>query len=370
MLVVEDDPAISQFVVRGLREENYRVDLAEDGLAAERMCGDESYDVILADIRLPDLTGYDLNFFFSSLTNTALVRSLRTKNGTYGNEPWRPGSSIGMKRAFTGKAGVRPPSLNQVLPSTTARPGVTSWLACRAFTSLATRTNSVFPSAPTGLVAASISEILDTTVYSASGGVYVAGYGASRDNVSLLPSRLALRGIVVKVCRRLLTAVLETTAATACCTCSSKARDNDACHMPLLCAFPTRTGSEPMSEMSSSDYRSLAIPTCITCAAERVQRASVAAAVQRKYQISPHHTCWHADGQTPSERTTKETVRGTGASFARSRSRLRTSKHARTEFGIVAKGAAAVAYRTAARLHEDKISRFHSAGPRACRVHE
>jgi len=60
VLVVEDDPAISQFVVRGLREENYRVDLAEDGLAAERMCGDEEYDVIVLDILLPGLDGLTL----------------------------------------------------------------------------------------------------------------------------------------------------------------------------------------------------------------------------------------------------------------------------------------------------------------------
>jgi DNA-binding response OmpR family regulator len=60
VLVVEDDPAISHFVVRGLREENYRVDLAEDGLAAERMCGDESYDVIVLDILLPGLDGLTL----------------------------------------------------------------------------------------------------------------------------------------------------------------------------------------------------------------------------------------------------------------------------------------------------------------------
>lgn len=60
VLVVEDDPAISQFVVRGLREENYRVDLAEDGLAAERMCGDEEYDAIVLDILLPKLDGLTL----------------------------------------------------------------------------------------------------------------------------------------------------------------------------------------------------------------------------------------------------------------------------------------------------------------------
>ena len=60
VLVVEDDPAISHFVVRGLREEQYRVDLAEDGLAAERMCADESYDVIVLDILLPGLDGFAL----------------------------------------------------------------------------------------------------------------------------------------------------------------------------------------------------------------------------------------------------------------------------------------------------------------------
>ncbi len=60
MLVVEDDPAISHFVVRGLREENYRVDLAEDGLAAERMCAGESYDAIILDVLLPGLDGFAL----------------------------------------------------------------------------------------------------------------------------------------------------------------------------------------------------------------------------------------------------------------------------------------------------------------------
>jgi hypothetical protein len=37
VLVVENDPAISGFVVRGLREERYVVDLADDAVAAERM---------------------------------------------------------------------------------------------------------------------------------------------------------------------------------------------------------------------------------------------------------------------------------------------------------------------------------------------
>ncbi|MES1256397.1 MAG: response regulator transcription factor [Acidobacteriota bacterium] len=60
VLVVEDDPAISRFVLRGLREENYRADLAEDGLEAERMAGDGSYDAIVLDIQLPGMDGFAL----------------------------------------------------------------------------------------------------------------------------------------------------------------------------------------------------------------------------------------------------------------------------------------------------------------------
>ncbi len=60
ILVVEDDPTISRFVVRGLREERYVVDLAEDGVSAERMAGDERYDAIVLDVLLPGMNGLAL----------------------------------------------------------------------------------------------------------------------------------------------------------------------------------------------------------------------------------------------------------------------------------------------------------------------
>lgn len=60
VLVVEDDPAISRFVVRGLREEHYRVDLAEDGMAAERLAAAEAYDAIVLDVQLPLVNGFTL----------------------------------------------------------------------------------------------------------------------------------------------------------------------------------------------------------------------------------------------------------------------------------------------------------------------
>ncbi|MEQ1896841.1 MAG: response regulator transcription factor [Vicinamibacterales bacterium] len=60
ILVVEDDPAISGFLARGLSEEHYRVDLAEDGPGAEQMVRDAPYDAIVLDIQLPGLDGLEL----------------------------------------------------------------------------------------------------------------------------------------------------------------------------------------------------------------------------------------------------------------------------------------------------------------------
>ncbi len=60
ILVVEDEPTISRFVVRGLQEERYRVDLAEDGVIAERMARDEHYDAVVLDVLLPGMNGLAL----------------------------------------------------------------------------------------------------------------------------------------------------------------------------------------------------------------------------------------------------------------------------------------------------------------------
>lgn len=53
ILVVEDDPTISRFLLRGLREENHVVDLAEDAEGAEAFATAAEYDAILLDVMLP-----------------------------------------------------------------------------------------------------------------------------------------------------------------------------------------------------------------------------------------------------------------------------------------------------------------------------
>ncbi|MFN7982267.1 MAG: response regulator transcription factor [Vicinamibacterales bacterium] len=53
VLLVEDDPTISRFLLRGLREENHVVDLAEDADTAEQYAAASEYDAILLDVMLP-----------------------------------------------------------------------------------------------------------------------------------------------------------------------------------------------------------------------------------------------------------------------------------------------------------------------------
>lgn len=60
VLVVEDDPEISRFVVRGLSEERHVVDLVTEGPAAVEMAAAEEYDAIVLDVMLPGLDGFEV----------------------------------------------------------------------------------------------------------------------------------------------------------------------------------------------------------------------------------------------------------------------------------------------------------------------
>ncbi len=60
VLLVEDDPEISRFIVRGLVEEHHLVDLVEDGALAVEAAGAEEYDVIVLDVMLPGLDGFEV----------------------------------------------------------------------------------------------------------------------------------------------------------------------------------------------------------------------------------------------------------------------------------------------------------------------
>jgi two-component system copper resistance phosphate regulon response regulator CusR len=60
ILLIEDEDAIADFVVRGLREEGLVVERAADGEAGGRALADEQWDLVLLDWRLPGRDGPSL----------------------------------------------------------------------------------------------------------------------------------------------------------------------------------------------------------------------------------------------------------------------------------------------------------------------
>ena len=60
LLLVEDDPRISRFLLKGLREDQHVVDLAENGPAGLDQVGHADYDAVVLDLMLPGLDGFAL----------------------------------------------------------------------------------------------------------------------------------------------------------------------------------------------------------------------------------------------------------------------------------------------------------------------
>jgi two-component system copper resistance phosphate regulon response regulator CusR len=60
LLVVEDDPGLGRLLVKGLEEQAYAVDLAQDGEAALEFASLNDYDVIILDIGLPRRSGLEV----------------------------------------------------------------------------------------------------------------------------------------------------------------------------------------------------------------------------------------------------------------------------------------------------------------------
>ena len=58
-MVVEDDPSIRQIVAYALRDEGYHVDEARDGHAALELVGQQHPDVILLDMKMPGMDGWE-----------------------------------------------------------------------------------------------------------------------------------------------------------------------------------------------------------------------------------------------------------------------------------------------------------------------
>ncbi|WP_050029181.1 response regulator transcription factor [Verrucomicrobium sp. BvORR034] len=60
VLVVEDDPDLRRSLAATLREENYAVDVAADGGDGLDKAKQNAYDIILLDVMLPELSGWEI----------------------------------------------------------------------------------------------------------------------------------------------------------------------------------------------------------------------------------------------------------------------------------------------------------------------
>lgn len=60
ILIVEDDRSISRLIQLSLTKSGYKCETAFDGLAAAGMIENKKYDLVLLDIMLPEINGYEL----------------------------------------------------------------------------------------------------------------------------------------------------------------------------------------------------------------------------------------------------------------------------------------------------------------------
>jgi len=60
VLLVEDEKNVAAFIKKGLEEEFYTIDVAEDGATGLLMAASNEYDLMVLDIMLPEINGIDL----------------------------------------------------------------------------------------------------------------------------------------------------------------------------------------------------------------------------------------------------------------------------------------------------------------------
>jgi len=72
LLIVDDEKSLCQVLKIALRKNGHLVETASSGQAAKRKIESRVFDLIISDIRMPDLTGIDLLEYAHKTHNTAL----------------------------------------------------------------------------------------------------------------------------------------------------------------------------------------------------------------------------------------------------------------------------------------------------------
>lgn len=82
ILIVEDEPAIANLIYVNLNDEGYRCTCAFDGKQGADLIAQEQFDLILLDIMLPEIDGYELLEYIKPLGTPVIFL---TAKGTVGD---------------------------------------------------------------------------------------------------------------------------------------------------------------------------------------------------------------------------------------------------------------------------------------------
>jgi two-component system response regulator PilR (NtrC family) len=83
LLIVDDEKLLCQMLEIGFRKDGHMVETVSSGQAAKKKIESQVYDLVISDIRMPDLTGIELLEFFHQSRNPAtfiLITAVPTMN--------------------------------------------------------------------------------------------------------------------------------------------------------------------------------------------------------------------------------------------------------------------------------------------------
>jgi DNA-binding response OmpR family regulator len=83
ILLVDDDERLVRLLCQGLRSEGCAVDVAHDGLEGVRLAAEGSYDVIVLDVLIPGLNGFQVCAHLRAVDDRTPILMLTAKDGEY-----------------------------------------------------------------------------------------------------------------------------------------------------------------------------------------------------------------------------------------------------------------------------------------------
>ena len=78
ILIVDDEEAIARMIKLCLVKNGYLCDMANDGLSAAKFIEEQRYDLVLLDIMLPDIDGYELIDYISQYDMPVIFITAKT----------------------------------------------------------------------------------------------------------------------------------------------------------------------------------------------------------------------------------------------------------------------------------------------------